>query len=108
MGYLLPILCYLASSKNVSVGPPVRFECDDKYACRSYRLVERQKFPSFLLEFFVAFAKATDSVISRIIETDKLRNVTDEAVACRAVFVIVSGWDGRTDGRKRFCSQLTN
>ena len=32
----------------------------------------------------------------------------DEAVFYRAVFVIVSGADGRTDGWKRFWSQLTN
>ena len=32
----------------------------------------------------------------------------DEAIASRAVFVIVSGSDGRTGGRKRFWSQLNN
>ena len=31
-----------------------------------------------------------------------------EAVASRAVFVIVPGSDGRTDGWKRFWSQLNN
>ena len=32
----------------------------------------------------------------------------DEAIASRAVSVIVSGSDGRADGRKRFWSQLNN
>ena len=32
----------------------------------------------------------------------------DEAIASRAVFVIASGSDGRTGGRKRYWSQLNN
>ena len=43
MVYLLALLSYLASSKNVSVRPPVRPGYDDNYRSRSYRFVERQK-----------------------------------------------------------------
>ena len=32
----------------------------------------------------------------------------EEAIASRAALVIVSGTDGRADGRKRFWSQLNN
>ena len=41
---LLQFLSYLAGSKNVSAGPPVRPGYDDKYRSRSYIVVERQKF----------------------------------------------------------------
>ena len=99
---------FIAPFSLTSFPAPMFYEFLFRWFCSQRERERYVAFPGIIIGVAGKRTNASQQSVSNFMPKVYWLLPLDEAIASRAVFVIVSASDGRADGRKRFWSQLNN